>query len=157
MYDSVDLNNIPDEAGIIATYVNGRYVPRPEQLMRFRDARIMYVDVLGDAWESASILDVESGDATIETAQHWVRNRNDLYGDATVYCSRDTFRYLAESLAGQRYFLWLATLDGSRPEAVGDRKVDLVQFHGGTRAAVDISEIFNSDWCPAAGSRGEGG
>jgi hypothetical protein len=151
MYDSTDINNIPADATIIATYANGRYIPSEEKLMRFPHARVMYIDVLGDAWERASILDVEPGCASARTAQHWVHNRNALHGDATVYCSRGMYPELAEALEGQRYFLWLATLDGSKPEVVGNRRVDLVQFQGGARASVDVSEIFNGDWPLSAG------
>ena len=140
MYDSA-AGTFPQHSRLNAYYYNGLYASHyPYSTGRGR----IWIDVLGNAPEHCSILDVERGDATPAHVPAWLDER-DRIGTGIVYCNRSTLPQVI-SYAGNREFnLWLATLDGSIPEVtVPHGKLLAVQTWDSGR--YDVSAIVNEEF-----------
>jgi hypothetical protein len=115
--DSVNPDAIPLDgiSGAIG-YANGRFRWTAAETERFTAAGLQtaMVDVDGTAFELASILDVERGDAGPAQAPDWIRKRNAFRGDATVYCDLSTLPAVlaATSRVTGSWWLWLAHYTG---------------------------------------------
>jgi Putative peptidoglycan binding domain len=89
MYDSVDLDNIPADATAVAAYTDGRFANFAEAKIKFPEADILSIAVF--AADDAMALDIETGDASPESAAAWVTrqlargvSRPCLYADAST-------------------------------------------------------------------------
>lgn len=69
MFDSVDLDQVPDNAPAVGAYVGGAWPTYWDAVKRFPHAVVLAIAVA--ASEEATCLDIESGDATIEEAPAW--------------------------------------------------------------------------------------
>jgi hypothetical protein len=143
MFDSVTPAYIPSWSKLTALYINGRYAASPN----YRKGHI-YIDVNGsDPW-GASILDVETGDATPNDVVPWLRVRNKI-GQGVIYCNRDTLPVVQENARGLDYFVWLATLDGTIPESFqGGGTLVAVQAFSAEMIGinVDMSLVVDLEW-----------
>src|SRR5271155_2107625 len=74
MYDSTNVDNIPEYAVAIASYVNGAFENFDEAVHRFPHAKHLSIAVSSDV--DADCLDVETGDATPADAPTWVRKQH---------------------------------------------------------------------------------
>ncbi len=161
MRDSTTPGVIPlTGLAIAAGYVNGKYAWTPADWSRFIQAGVQMVriDVAANAWTAASILDVETGDATPDAVPGWVKNRHAAFGDVPViYCSRDALTPVfnacqAAGLSVVRDFrLWIATLDGT-PAVADMTGVVAVQAYGSNRTGgnYDESIVYDDTWHPSA-------
>ena len=118
MYDSVKLNEIPRNAEMAATYINGSWAVNSAVFERaFPHAERVLIDVDGTR-PDADARDWESGDKS-GSLEQWVQRHNTVKNrkDAVIYCNRATIpevRNLTGSqILGKDYWLWVATLDGT--------------------------------------------
>lgn len=86
IYDSVTPSAIPAHHDV-ATYANGRYAASPAQMAK--RGPVVWIDTNGSD-PSASVLDVEPGDATPSGAAHWVSQKlkHEPNGAACIYTMR---------------------------------------------------------------------
>lgn len=158
MRDSTTAADIPlGDLQLVAGYANGKYAWKDTDWARFGSIPKVRIDVLGTAPGSASVLDVENGDATPAEAVGWVHARRKLFPDTapTIYCNRSTSTLVAAAMmtAGLRlaieYTLWIATGDGTKvlPNMVG---VVAVQWKWVTPPAghYDESIVYDDEWHP---------
>src|SRR6266704_120027 len=101
MYDSTDASAVPGNALCYAGYVNGRWPTHGPLQARFPRARVFGIDVLGTAWEQASILDFELGDVhSPRGLLAWATEREKFRPHtATIYCDRSGLRIVEHVLA----------------------------------------------------------
>jgi hypothetical protein len=145
-YDSTRPELIPATAPVILYYADGRYKWSGEQLARFPDARVRAITVEGDP--VCDIIDVESGDCTPGDVPNFLRARLDMgVATGTVYCNRSTLATVQLMAGSLPFNLWLATLDGSKPNAVtGPGRLVAVQYAGGEDAEYDTSIVWDRSW-----------
>lgn len=153
--DSIHPQLIPVKGteGVLG-YINGAMSQWPSsQFARFQRAgvQVARIDVIGDAWQAAAVLDVERFDATPEVAAGWIPRRNQFRGDATIYTSRMSLDQLFRVCAGLRFWLIVADwtgaphqLDLPLPEGV---RVAGVQYASGKQW--DATAVYADDWHPA--------
>ncbi len=111
MFDSVDPLAIPEDAPLVAGYVDGAYAWPEREWQRFPRAVRVTITVRGlDAWfgAHANVLDVEKGAATEEMALQWARAVRANHRIPTIYCSADTRPKLTQAFrnAGEPMPLW---------------------------------------------------
>jgi hypothetical protein len=81
MYDSVNAASLPASTIRAAGYINGDYASHAAIAQRFPRARVFAIDVLGDAWRTASILDYEAGNPAYKNpalVHTFISNRNQV-------------------------------------------------------------------------------
>lgn len=160
MRDSTTAADIPlGDLQLVAGYANGRFAWSPADWARFGSIPKVRIDVLGNEPASASVLDVENGDATPPEAVGWVNARRKLFPGTvpTIYCNRSTSSVVAAAMltAGLRlsheYTFWIATLDGTKvlPNMVG---IVAVQFEEvkPPQGHYDESVVYDDEWHPSA-------
>lgn len=162
MRDSTNPDDIPVQGtDLVAGYANGLYAWTPAGWQRFPGIPHVRIDVNGSDPEGCGVLDVESGDATVQQAVTWVKQRRALRPGAylpIIYCSRATLTPLfnAMNAAGLQvvrdFRLWIATLDGTK--TVADMTgVTAVQYAGAAQTGghYDQSIVYDDTWkAPAA-------
>lgn len=67
------------------------------------------------------------------------RNRRFPHDKTIIYCSRSTVGAVQAELQGVSWFLFLATLDGTRPKSWDGKPTIAVQYWGGGNAPYDLS------------------
>src|SRR5262245_1955739 len=87
MYDSVTAAHIPQNAQLVAGYVNGRFTWSATDWARFPNAVKVRIATQANV-NDGHVLDVEPGDATPEQAPGWVAMRRRAGTDPTVYCNQ---------------------------------------------------------------------
>lgn len=107
MFDSAS-GDYPTGSLLNAYYFNGRFPHVPYRVAKGS----VWIDVLGNAPNSCSWLDVESGDATPGHVPGWLDLRNQP-GNQGIYCNRATLPAVNAAAAGRPYNVWIATLDGN--------------------------------------------
>lgn len=156
MRDSITASDIPASGvQIIAGYVNGKISQwSTEDWFRFPGLSLVTIDVDGSR-PDADILDVETGDATVETAVAWVRTKLSRGTSflPILYCNRATLTPLFNALQAAGYHVnthfktWIGTLDGtmSVPDMTG---VVAVQYAGDkqTGGHYDQSIVYDDTW-----------
>lgn len=161
--DSINPAAIPEDWPFVIGYFNGPVSAWPASAIAERRARgntVILVDVIGDAWEHASIIDWEKFDVqNPETLAAWVRNRNQYRGDATVYCNRSSLPAVTRALAKEYWNLWLADLTPNgeppmTPPALGlpnTVKLVAVQYVFGPQSGgdYDMSIVYDDKWHPS--------
>ncbi len=148
MYDAVSWENIPDNAEMVAGYIDGPASQWPAGAWaRFPHAVKVRITV-NPADNEGDVLDVELGDANPADAPGWIRRRHAAGAPfVTIYCNRSTLPAVQAAAQGTEYSLWISTLDGTQqvPGAVA------VQYQGGPHAPYDMSVVHDDSWHPAAG------
>jgi hypothetical protein len=137
-------------------YSNGRFVNLDAVRARFPfpKARVFGIDVLGNNWEEASILDYEIGNIHNPGGLlKWAQNREAFRPQTTViYCDRTDLRAVEHTLGNSSNGVWhmllIATLDGTDLTGQRTQAGNLIvgtQLRGGTLAAFDTSRVL-SEW-----------
>jgi hypothetical protein len=159
MRDSINASSIPPTGmQLVAGYANGQISEwSPAGWDRFADdiPRVI-IDVNGTALY-ADVLDVENGDATVETAVNWVKKKLVVPHDflPIIYCNRSTLTPLFNAMqaAGYRimhhFLIWIGTLDGTKsvPDMTG---VVAVQYQTVTGPGINYDEsiVYDDAWKP---------
>ena len=147
MYDAVNPEKLP-KASVYAAYVNGAFVNHARVCALFPRARVFGIDVIGDAWDAASILDYEEGNACFNPAalRAWVTARENFRPHtACVYTDRQNLPGVEEALDGLWHTIWVSSLDGTvltGTETDKGNKFVATQFKGGFKAPYDVSEAL---------------
>lgn len=155
MRDSTVATDIP-VAGtdIVLGYSTGKYMWTAEDYARFPKAAHVSIDVTGND-PAADMLDVESGDATVQMAVQWVREKllSKPPYPPLIYANRSTLTPLFNAMdaAGlhvkTHFMLCIATLDGTKtvPDMTG---VTAVQYAGQsqTKGHYDESIVYDDTW-----------
>lgn len=91
MYDSIQLDNLPDGADLYAGYDDGNWPDASAIKARFPNKTVLRVTVF--PWDNeGDMLDVETGDAKPLDAPAWVqRRRASGHGGPLVYCNFNTW------------------------------------------------------------------
>jgi len=114
MYDSVTAGDIPNDATMVAGYVDGHY--RNIDTIRKRFPHALVVGIAVDARTNDGIvLDVEQGDATPTESVAWVVKRRHAGKDPSVYCSVSEWNAVRAAFhdAGvEQPHYWVAHYDG---------------------------------------------
>lgn len=155
MYDSTNRNGIPDVVEMVAGYINGNFnwAAANGAFDKWQKAAHVRIDVTGANPASASVLDVEKGDATPDHAKQWIEDRNALGFKSVIYCDRSTMPAVMAStgslIHGKDYFFWIATLDGTKtlPDMTG---VIAVQYADAKMTGFDADEsiVYDDTWHP---------
>jgi hypothetical protein len=148
MFDSITAANLPD-GDRFAAYVNGDWANCAQVRERFPAARVFGIDVLGDSWPTARILDFEHGDVTDKvTLRNFVERRNAYRPrTATVYCDRSNLGTVEGWLEGLWHDLWISTLDGTiltGQRTASGNLIVATQYRGGPDDPYDISDTLKS-------------
>lgn len=117
-YDSAP-HEFPPSARAVSLYVNGLY--RWTGPLAHNWERVLWIDVLGSAPGQASVLDVETGDATVGHVPDWCNARLAAIPDSLLrlYCNLSTWPSLKRMVAAQppdvqaRVRYWIADPTGS--------------------------------------------
>lgn len=86
MYDSTSSAGIPEDAEVVAGYVDGDYRWSPADWDRHRGRVLVRIAVFGIT-DDGDMLDRERGNATWPDAVHWVRLRRQAGKVPVVYCN----------------------------------------------------------------------
>lgn len=86
MYDSVTASDIPQDADMVAGYVDGPYAWSPDDWGSFDHATVVHISI-NPHHDAGDVLDVEQGDARPSQAPNWVQKRRRAHVDPVVYCS----------------------------------------------------------------------
>jgi hypothetical protein len=113
MWDSAS-GAYPPGAALCAFYVNGKFAHKPVSFGRGR----VWIDVDGSMPGAAYFLDIETGDARPADFPGWLDRRHAGGGGwGGGYCNRATLPAAVAAAGTRPWALWLATLDGSIPDA----------------------------------------
>lgn len=155
MRDSIRPDDIPvSGTDIVAVYRNGSFAADPADIAsRFPGIPVAWIDVIGNNAGGCGILDIENGDATPQTAAHWVAARHAVEGKPVLYVNRSNITAVYNVMAangwkpGIHFRVWLATLDGtvSVPDMTG---IVAVQARGSDRTGgnYDESVVYDATW-----------
>jgi hypothetical protein len=113
MYDAVDVAAIPQDAGMVAGYVDGGYVTWGELARRFPHARKVSITTTGAS--VADVIDVESGDATPATSVDWVVRMRALKRRPILYTSSGNLGAVEAQFHARKVappFYWIADWTG---------------------------------------------
>ena len=106
MYDAVNASAIPANARYVAGYVDGPVSQwSSTDWDRFQNARLLTITVTG-ATANADVIDVENGDATVQTAINWITR----YPNRIIYINKSTFEanQTALSAIADKCRFWIA-------------------------------------------------
>jgi hypothetical protein len=156
MYDSVHTDKLPANGRSFMAYSNGRFVNLDAVRARFPfpKARVFGIDVLGNNWAEASILDYETGNLHNPGGLlNWARNREAFRPHTSViYCDRTDLNAVEHTLGNGNNGVWhmllIATLDGTNLTGQRTQAGNLVvgtQLRGGVLADYDTSVVI-SEW-----------
>ena len=149
MYDAVTVANLPPGGVKYAGYVNGKFANHAAIQARFPKARVFGIDVLGNGFQDASIVDWENLDVQSPTVlRRFVVARNAFRSaTACVYCNRSSLTNVEEILDGLWHVNWVSTLDGTDltgGQTMSGSLIVATQIKGGIQAAFDTSNTLVS-------------
>ncbi len=150
MADSITAADIVPNPDLVAGYVNGNYAWTTADWQMFGQAGQVRINVTGGL-NLGNCLDIETGDATPGHAAAWFDARHAAgTTNLAIYCSRDTLPAVRAAMGARHYYVWLATLDGTRGPFPG---IAAVQWAGQaqTHGHYDLSEVYDDTWHPAPG------
>ena len=116
MYDALNPENIPQEAQMVASYIDGENAPAPGWENRFPNAVKVQIARLR-ATNAGHVLDIERGDASPSDAPVWVRARRSVGADPSVYTSAANVaavRAAFQSAAEPEPHYWIADWNGQQ-------------------------------------------
>ncbi len=90
MYDATNVDNMPLDADFFAYYIDGKYVPTEQQLLRFAGKRTLKIAVFATT-NAGDIGDGEQEDMSPTGAVQWVTMRREAGIDPTIYCDLDNW------------------------------------------------------------------
>lgn len=160
-YDAAVPGNIPLnllKGQVCFPYVDGEFAT-PEPVIHSwvqAGATIARISVIppGDPFR-ASVLDVERGAARPADAPRFIRERAALGHLGVVYVNRSNRAEVESRCRGLPYFLWVATLDGTRTVADMERVVAVQDISHAGR--YDESVVYADWWHPVGGYPKAGG
>jgi hypothetical protein len=136
-------------SGVLA-YANGRYAWPTSQINRYVEfgKHLYRIDVTGAIPHGASILDVERYDATPQTAEAWVPERNAFEGDAACYVDRSNVPELVECLGDNKCWLIVADWTGKPhlPTLKLPSNIVIAGCQYATNVNYDTTAIYSADW-----------
>jgi hypothetical protein len=157
MRDSTNAFDIPTMGTQIAAgYSNGTFAWPKASFNRFPDIPHVHIDVNGADPVGSDVLDVETGDATVNVAVAWTLAKHHLTPGAyppIIYCNRSTLTPLFNAMNAANlkvvkdFRLWVATLDGTK--TLGDMTgVTAIQYAGEaqTHGHYDESIVYDRNW-----------
>ena len=100
LYDSVTPANIPDDAELVAGYVDGLYAWTADDWARWAHIPQVRIAVFAST-NDGNCLDVEQGCSAPEEAPGWVKMRRAAGVDPTVYCSESPWPTVRAAFAAQ--------------------------------------------------------
>lgn len=159
MYDAVNVDAIPNNATMVAGYLDGGYVTWPELVRRFPHARHVSITVTGDV--VADVIDVESGDASPQKAVAWARMMRSHRRCPIVYTSSSNLGNVAEAFRAEREadpFYWVADWTGVPhlyPGSVATQYASPSVPPAGRTILYDLS-LVSPNWPDAAPTKGTG-
>jgi len=142
MYDAITPSRIPNNAIMVAGYVNGKWPSYPELVTLFPHATHVSIAVSADA--TADVLDVEQFDATPEEAPAWCSRMRNLKRIPTVYMNLATWAQVMHAFTTQKINqpnYWIADYTGKSNILVGVDGVVAVQFQN--TPGYDISQVVD--------------
>jgi hypothetical protein len=153
MFDSTTAADIPQAAGMVAGYVDGRYRWSAADWARFPNAVKVRIACFAPT-NDGQVLDVETGDALPWEAPDWAARRRAAGVDPVIYVNRSNWAPTRTEFQLRRMvepWWWLSTLDNSRPWAP---RVVAIQYAGSALAGghYDLSDV--SDQWPGLSSAG---
>lgn len=117
MFDSVDIAEIPKTAHAVAGYVGGSWPTDSHDALRAKFPNAFVVSIATDASQSASVLDIETGDANIGQLREWMtRMVHQGWQRPCAYGSRSIQNQVPAALRNidrKSYRRWLADPTGS--------------------------------------------
>lgn len=153
MYDSATGMTIPAHATVVAGYIDGVYKWTTAEWDRFTHALKIEI-AISASLNSGDVLDIETGDATPEQAEGWIKLRKAAgYYRPTIYCSRETVPAVrtgtGKYVLGTDYDLWVGDWTGvahevTAPGPGAELTVAVVQY--ASTSAYDISVLYDDDW-----------
>lgn len=114
MYDSVRVDGIPQNATMVAGYVDGLYANVGTMQRRFPNAVVVRIAVSSHT-NDGHVLDVEQGDATPAEAVGWVTMRRHAGYEPTVYCNSSEWPLVRKAFRDANVdepHYWIAQWDG---------------------------------------------
>lgn len=119
MYDAVDPTHIPDDAQIVAGYVDGKW-PSFNGYDGIKSIRELFphaehVSIAVFADDDAQVLDVERYDARPGQAPAWAERQRKRGVEPTVYCSESIWHNVKHAFHSQNVeqpHYWIANYDG---------------------------------------------
>lgn len=139
MYDAVTPSNIPQDAEMVAGYVDGRYAWDDSDYAMFPNAFHVHIAVFADT-NDGEVLDVEPGDATPVEAPAWVTLRRAAGIDPVVYCNLSTWPNVKAEFDNQgvdQPHYWIAHYNGDPEIPEGA----IAKQYIGDQNGVDISSV----------------
>lgn len=114
MYDAIDATALPAHTVKAAGYVNGQWPSYAAIAGRFPAARVHAIDVFGNAWLRASILDYEEGNVETykkpDKVRGFVIGRNEFRPQtACIYCNTSDLADIEDYLQGLWHVIWAAS------------------------------------------------
>jgi len=145
MYDAIYPKNIPADAQIVASYVDGKWPNYSQAVALFPEA--LHVSIAAFPEDDAMALDVEQYDATPQQAPGWAaRQRKRGYAHPIVYMSAAVWPQVRSEFHKQGVpepLYWVADYDGVR--SIPDGAI-AKQFQGTTAPGFDLSAV--ADYVP---------
>lgn len=158
-YDSVNSTSVPAGGDVYPGYINGNWPTYYALKKRFPHKTIVPITV-NSSTLNATVIDCETGDATITSASEWAKRKVARGDTPTIYCSWSVYSTLVRACRdlglkpGRNVFFWIAwyTSDGSSsiPKGAGiigrqyasPDGIDGSKVHDGN---YDIS-VFKNHW-----------
>jgi murein DD-endopeptidase MepM/ murein hydrolase activator NlpD len=151
MYDSTNLDLIPDNAQMVASYVTG--YPQPasrwaEWEKRVGHHRVIRIVQHSGVYNEGDVLDIERGAAGVGDAHPFIKQRKAQgYHKPTIYTSLSNVAAVRiatrEYVLGKDYDLWVASWSPDTPHNAYPSSV-ATQYRGGT--AYDLSWVYDESW-----------
>lgn len=114
MYDSVTAAAIPQNAAVVAGYVDGKFAWSSADWALFPNAYHVRITVFGGTL-AADVIDVENGDATPATAVQWASDIRAVGRIPIVYCNENTWPSVETAFASiAPPVYWIANYDGAQ-------------------------------------------
>lgn len=131
---------------LVAGYVNGGYAWSSAEWALFAASKRVEVSVTASA-DAGDVLDVETGDATPDQTEGWIRTRkaSGLYRP-TIYCNLSTVPAVRTGtgpyVLGTDYDLWIADYDGTTASPYAGCAAKQYKSTG----TYDESVVYDDNW-----------
>lgn len=149
MFDSVNIENIPENSPWVAGYVNGIWPTYDSLVKKFPNAN--HVSITINAYEAADVLDVEKGDAQPDQVITWVKAMRENGRTPVVYCGPSTMGQIQNEFIKANEaepFFWVADWTGVPhlyPGSVATQWADGSETYPGLAKFCDTS-LVSPNW-----------
>lgn len=148
MYDSINANNIPTNAEMVAGYIDGEFAWSQSDWDRFPNAVKVRIAV-NPATNDGHVLDVESGNWDATASVQWTVNRYAAGIIPTIYCNRSQAGYSWADVINAHLnaevmppVIWIAWPDYNGSILAGCIAIQCLYFSG-----YDVSKV--ADYWPS--------